>query len=182
AEEVGHVAHDAANFLGAVVDRVAAHRRLAPGRVEQRGEDAHGGRLAGAVGSDEPVDVALLQLQRQPVEGVQVAVHLRQIARLDHGPPAVGSREVSTTTVSYVRSGRLACARRLPFPNGGRVGRVFETHRGPPWLPVGPEASTPPTCEAASGMVFRTPAGTGRTPRTGFPASGRSARPGRSRL
>src|SRR5262249_52126382 len=55
AEEVRHVAHEAANVLGAVVDRKPAHRRLAPGRVEQRGEDAHGGRLTGAVGADEPV-------------------------------------------------------------------------------------------------------------------------------
>ena len=35
AEEVGHVADDAANVLGAVVDRVAAHGRLAPSWGEE---------------------------------------------------------------------------------------------------------------------------------------------------
>src|SRR5262249_12638280 len=83
-EEVGHVAHDPADLLGVVVDRVAADRGLAPGGVEQGGQDAHGGGLAGAVGADEAVDVALLQLEAEPVEGVQLAVHLGQLAGLDH--------------------------------------------------------------------------------------------------
>ena len=83
-EEIGHVAHHAANVLGAVIDRVAAYGRFAPAGIQQRREDAHRRRLAGAVGADEAVDIAFLQLDRQPVEGVQVAIHFGQVAGFDH--------------------------------------------------------------------------------------------------
>src|SRR5262249_53250474 len=84
AEEVGHVADHAADVFRAVIDRVPADARLAPRRVQERGEDAHGRRLAGAVGADEAVDVALFQFEREPVEGVQVAVGFREVAGFDH--------------------------------------------------------------------------------------------------
>ena len=61
AEQVGHVADQAADFLGVRVDRMAADIRLAPGRVEQRGEHPHRRRLAGAVGADEAEDIARAQ-------------------------------------------------------------------------------------------------------------------------
>ena len=83
-EEVGHVADGAADVLGTGVDRVAANGCLAPGRVQERGEDPHRRRLARAVRADEAVDVPLLKSQVQPVEGVEVAVHLGQVVGLDH--------------------------------------------------------------------------------------------------
>ena len=59
AEEVGHVADQPADFLGMGVDRVAADAGLAPGRLQERGQDAHRRGLARAVGADEPEQVAL---------------------------------------------------------------------------------------------------------------------------
>ena len=84
AEEIGHVADQAADFLGLRVDRVAAHIRFAPGRIQQRGDDPHGRRLAGPVGSDEAEQVAFLQLQFDGADGEEVAVFLREIVCLDH--------------------------------------------------------------------------------------------------
>ncbi len=84
AEEVGHVADDAADFLRAGVDRVAAHGRLTPGGIQERGEDPHRRRLARAVGADEAVDVPLIERQVEPIESVQLPVHLGQFMRLDH--------------------------------------------------------------------------------------------------
>src|SRR5690606_7276667 len=53
AKEVGHVADHAANLFGVRVDRVARDVRFAPRGVQQRREDAHGGRLAGTVGANK---------------------------------------------------------------------------------------------------------------------------------
>ncbi len=100
AEEVGHVPDHAADLLRPGVDRVAADRRLAPRGVQERGEDPHRRRLAGAVGADEAVDVPLVERQVEPVERVELAVHLGQIIGLDHrggprvvsGSPAAGRR------------------------------------------------------------------------------------------
>ena len=77
AEEIGHVADQPADFLGLGVDRVAADVSLAPGRVEERGEDPHGRRLARAVGADEPEQVARLELEVDRANGEQVAVLFR---------------------------------------------------------------------------------------------------------
>ena len=131
AEEVGHVADDAADLLRAGVDRVAADGRLAPGGIQERGQDPHRRRLARAVGADEAVDVPLVERQVEPVQGVQLAVHLGQFMRLDHrtglavgclpcqfSGPAAGlslsgriTRSIVVSTVFGVRLVRLSTRR-----------------------------------------------------------------------
>ena len=71
AEVVGHPADEPAH-LGRVVDDVDAADLGGPhGRVVERGEDPHGGRLAGAVGADEAADRAVRDLERDAVDGLQ---------------------------------------------------------------------------------------------------------------
>ena len=115
AEEVGHVADDAADLLGPGVDRVAADGRLAPGRVQERGEDPHRRRLARAVGADEAVDVPLVERQVEPVQGVELAVHLGQFMRLDHrdAPRSEvgGTGVVAGPATRWVNLGHARCDR-----------------------------------------------------------------------
>ena len=85
AEEVGHVPDHAADLLRPGVDRVAAHGRLTPGGIQERGEDPHRRRLARPVRADEAVDVPLVQRQVEPVKSIELTVHLGQIMRFDHG-------------------------------------------------------------------------------------------------
>ena len=49
-------------------DVVAGHRRLPAGGGEQGAEHLHGGRLAGAVGSEEAVDLTPLDGEVEPVD------------------------------------------------------------------------------------------------------------------
>ena len=93
AEEVGHVADQAADFLGMGVDRVAADAGLAPGGLQERGQDPHGGRLARAVGADEAEQVALGQLEGEVIDGVQLAVDFGEVLGLDHGWKGLGARD-----------------------------------------------------------------------------------------
>ena len=61
---------DRAAHLGRLVDDVVAgDRRPAAGRTQQRGQHPHGGRLAGAVGAEEGVDLALGDLEVDAVDG-----------------------------------------------------------------------------------------------------------------
>ncbi len=53
--------------------------------LEQRGEDAHGGRLAGAVRPEQPEHGALLRLEVDAVERHDVAVGLGQSGGGDGG-------------------------------------------------------------------------------------------------
>ena len=57
-------------------DVEARDARAARVGLEQRGEDAHGGRLAGAVGAEQAEDGALARLQVDPVERDDVPVRL----------------------------------------------------------------------------------------------------------
>ena len=66
-------AHLLADGLRFAHDVVAEHRRRAGGGLEQRGEDADGGGLAGAVRAEQAVDGALADPQVHAVEGAGVA-------------------------------------------------------------------------------------------------------------
>ena len=58
-----------ADVLGAPGDVEPGDRGLSPGRREQRAEHLHGGGLAGAVGAEQPVDLAGRDGEGQPVDG-----------------------------------------------------------------------------------------------------------------
>ncbi len=66
-------------------DVEAAHFHAAARRRDHAGEDAHGGGLAGAVGSEEAQDLARLHLEGDVLYGLQVAVVLHQMRDFDHG-------------------------------------------------------------------------------------------------
>ena len=83
-EEVRHVADHPADLFRTCVDRVAADRGLAPARVEQGRQDPHRRGLAGSIGTDEAVNITLLERQVEPVQSVEVAIHLGQVVGLDH--------------------------------------------------------------------------------------------------
>ena len=57
-------------------DVVAGHARRARGGRQQRGEHQHGRRLAGAVGAEEAVDLAGLDLEVDAVDGADAALEL----------------------------------------------------------------------------------------------------------
>ena len=63
---------DLAAHLGALVHDVVAGDPCRPrGRGQQRGEHQHGGRLAGAIGAEEAVDLARRHLQVDAVDGAR---------------------------------------------------------------------------------------------------------------
>ena len=59
-------------------DVEARHRRAARRGRQQRGEHVDGGRLAGAVGPEEAVDLARRDLEVDAVDGVDVALECRE--------------------------------------------------------------------------------------------------------
>ena len=63
----------------------------AGGGGEVAGQDAHGGRLAGAVGAEEADDLAGRHVEGHVADGGVVAVVLGQVADVDHGQPPVST-------------------------------------------------------------------------------------------
>src|SRR5690606_3797446 len=90
-------------------DVVAGDRRRAVGGRQEAGQHAHRRGLAGAVGAEEPHHLARRDPEGDVVHRHEVAVALRESARLDHHgalrarrPP----RNSSTTVVTVRSSGR----------------------------------------------------------------------------
>src|SRR5450759_2279699 len=84
AEEVGHVADPGVN-PGRVLRHVCAvDRSVAARRLEERGEDAQGGRFTRSVGTDKAEDLALRDLERDMIQRRSLAVDLGQVFRADH--------------------------------------------------------------------------------------------------
>ena len=72
AEEVRHVADQRADLAALVAHHVIADPRLAPGRLEQGGQDADGRGLARPVGPDEAEALPVLDLQIEVVQRHQL--------------------------------------------------------------------------------------------------------------
>ena len=88
------IAEARANVQGVVEDVMALHLRHARGGRDEAREDAHGGRLAGAVGTEEADDLAAAHLEADIVERTERAVTLGQPVRVNHhvgGHPSGGS-------------------------------------------------------------------------------------------
>ena len=82
-----------------------ATRRLALGRVAQRGEDADGGGLAGAVVAEQAEHGAGRHVEVEVAEGPEVVEALAEPLGPDAGcpsTPAATSLFVWCTTVSYI--------------------------------------------------------------------------------
>jgi hypothetical protein len=81
---LGEVA-DALADLGRLLEHVEsrdAHRAL--GGRQEAGDDAHGGRLPGAVRAEETEDLPGHRRERHVLNGREVPVALRQVRDFDH--------------------------------------------------------------------------------------------------
>jgi hypothetical protein len=74
-----------AHLLLLAGDVVAADRRRAAVRAQQRGEDAHGRRLAGAVGAEQGEDAGGGHLEVDAAQGFHVPEALLEVAGDDCG-------------------------------------------------------------------------------------------------
>ena len=94
----------------------------ARGRPQERGEDAHHRRLAGAVGPEEAVDLAVADLEVEPVDGPDATFELAdELLDFDGGAhyagggcvlgaAAVGGRSGCGLSIrSWVCSARITC-------------------------------------------------------------------------
>jgi NAD(P)H-flavin reductase len=84
AEKIWHVADEPANFTRVLVDGVPADVGFAMRGFKQRGNNPHGCGFTGTVGSDETVDITLVQLHVDVFDGEEVAVLFGQVYRSDH--------------------------------------------------------------------------------------------------
>src|SRR4029450_11340314 len=64
-------------------DVVAQHRARPAGRLEQGGQDADDGRLAGPVGAEEAVDLTLGDLEADTADSLDLAEPADQVSCLD---------------------------------------------------------------------------------------------------
>jgi hypothetical protein len=78
-----HDSHPAAQVERRVRRVVPEHRHLAAGPAAIALEDLDRGRLPGAVGAEQPDDLASVDAERQPAHGLDVAVSLAQLVDLD---------------------------------------------------------------------------------------------------
>ena len=53
------------------------------------GENAHDGRLAGAVGTEQPDDLARLHAEGDPLHRLEGAIAFDEALRFDHAGPAI---------------------------------------------------------------------------------------------
>ena len=73
-------------FAGTLVRSCAAHRDGARGRLVQAGQDAQRRRLAAARRAEQRDELARLDVQGQPVEGLDRAVDPGQVVQFDGNP------------------------------------------------------------------------------------------------
>ena len=88
---------------GSRLDVDAADRRRAARRLQQPAEHADRRRLAGAVAAEKPEDLALADLERQPIDGDEVAEAPREIGDGDgvHRPSARAILRVREVRVGH---------------------------------------------------------------------------------
>jgi hypothetical protein len=94
---------------------LAGQLDLAPGGGQRAAEQVEQGGLPGTVGADHTDDLALADVERHAVDGVDAAERHRQLARPQHRRAAVGVAVAVTVAVS----GAGRCGRR-PFGPGPR--------------------------------------------------------------
>jgi hypothetical protein len=83
------------------IQRLAAPQHLTGVLLEHAERDAHGGRLAGAVWSDEPHDLPFGDIEREAVEGDGLPVATGEAPKGEH---AAGSAPVYFRRNALMRS------------------------------------------------------------------------------
>ena len=84
AEEVRHIAHQAANFARMARDVHAVQRSRPFGRFEKRSQNAHGGGFSRAVGTYKAVKLAVMDGQAQMVKRQKGPVVTRKPVKNQH--------------------------------------------------------------------------------------------------
>ena len=125
-----------------VEDVVAVDARRAPGRGDEAREDAHRGRLAGAVGAQEADDFATTNLEVDLVDRTERAEALAQLVRVDHHVGGHPTSENCEWGVSRERA-RIAGKCGEMRPAGLPRGRILATTRAvSTWGAAGGEERT----------------------------------------
>ena len=116
--ELPRQAHLAADRAGLPHDVVTQDRRATGGRLEQRGEDADGGGLAGPVRPEQAVDASPVDAKIHAVQRAGRAEVLDQSCRLDRvRHRSRGDNELQPREPARMRDGATASA---PVRSGGR--------------------------------------------------------------
>ena len=134
--EVGHEADDPADVLGMLADVDPHDLDLAISRLQQAEHGAHRGRLAGAVGADQPADLARPDFQRQVAHGADVIVVDAQVLDPDHPgdlPSSTAPRVLSSL------SGRRVCSAGNRFDARLQPGELARRPHGFRLLDDGPQ-------------------------------------------
>ena len=117
----------------------------ARGRGGEAGHDAHRGRLAGTVGSEEAGDESRLDLERDVVDGRERAVALGESLHCDHGLHRVGALGCRTSVTRLIPTPKPGAATltRFRVRAQGRCPRGWESR---PWsyaVPPRPRQAPP---------------------------------------
>ena len=91
-----------------------ARARVPPDGAQQAAHHADGRGLAGAVGAQEAEDLALLDVERDAVDGREVAEALGEAVELDRGRHGVSVPSRAASAASDRRSGACADVRSRP--------------------------------------------------------------------
>src|SRR5690606_21897110 len=83
-EKIGHVTDYAPHLVGMIRHIPSVDPGPAFARGEQRGQDGHGRRLAGAVGTDKPVGRSFSHFKVEGFDRLHIPKPFRQILRSDH--------------------------------------------------------------------------------------------------
>jgi hypothetical protein len=103
-EMVRHPADARTHLVGVLDDVDAAQPHRTSGRQVKRGEDAHRGRLARAIGPDQAHDLAARQVEGHAVHRLHAVEPAHQVADLEQrrgahrAPPAAGTAVPDSVT------------------------------------------------------------------------------------
>src|SRR5580658_8291728 len=104
-QRIRHIAHDPAGHLRLFANRDAIQEHIPAGGLLDRGNDAHGGRLAGAIRSHEAEDMAGIEREGDIVDREGPAEFFPQVFDWDFHGESAGSTKPNTTAEDLVRFG-----------------------------------------------------------------------------
>ncbi len=140
--DVGAVGDESDQGLGGdgvLGEVVSADGDFAGGGFQEADEHADGGGLAGAVGSEEPVNFAGLNVEVEFAGGREVAVFFSELFGLDHWYSMTSILVWPTTCIKLIMSARFPVLSRIWVASAGNWLKVGSTRTHWPLLPSGSE-------------------------------------------
>src|SRR5215813_15454934 len=83
-QHLREIADELAYLIRLMANALAAHRRMAKGRIEVCGKEFHGGRFPGAVGTEQANHFAALDVKRGLMKGHDRAVVHTEVRNSNH--------------------------------------------------------------------------------------------------